>query len=173
MFPFGEELDEAIHLLALQAQIHIVQNVDVVGEHVAPCDTVAVLVGVNGVAEIEVMGGLFPAAEMHEDLIFNTPAGISGELGPLAVIKGGHRLDEPDGADGDQVFLIPIAGVVFLDNMRHQSQIVLDEHVAGGVVALLQAEQAVQLLLLGQRFGEGADGADMQGEKEHIGQSKQ
>ena len=114
LFPFWEKLDEAIHLLALQAQIHIVQNVDVIREYVAPCDAVAVLVSVDGVAEIEVMGGLFPAAKMHEDLILNTPAGISGELGPLAVIKGGHRLDEPDGSDRDQVFLIPIAGVVFL-----------------------------------------------------------
>ena len=114
LLPFWEELDKAIHLLALQAQVHIVQNVDVVGEHVAPCDAVAVLVSVDGVAEIEVMGRLLPAAKMHEDFILNTPAGISGELGPLAVIKGGHRLDEPDGADGDQIFLIPIAGVVFL-----------------------------------------------------------
>lgn len=69
LLPFGEEFDEAIHLLALQAQVHIVQNVDVVGEHVAPCDAVAVLVSVDGVAEIEVMGRLLPAAKMHEDLI--------------------------------------------------------------------------------------------------------
>ena len=69
LLPFWEEFDEAIHLLALQAQVHIVQNVDVVGEHVAPCDAVAVLVSVDGVAEIEVMGRLLPAAKMHEDLI--------------------------------------------------------------------------------------------------------
>ena len=66
-----------------------------------------------------------------------------------------------------------LSAVTLFDNMRHQSQIVLDELVAGGMVTLLQAEQAVLFLLFGQRFGKGADGADMQGEKEHIGQSKQ
>ena len=66
-----------------------------------------------------------------------------------------------------------LSAVTLFDNMRHQSQIVLDELVAGGMVTLFQTEQAVLFLLLGQRLGEGADGADMQGKKEHVGQSEQ
>ena len=50
---------------------------------------------------------------MHQDLIFNTPAGIGGQPDVFVRLKGGDPLDEADGANGDQVVLVPGLGVVF------------------------------------------------------------
>ena len=65
---------------------------------------------------------------------------------PLFRIEGGHRLDEADGPDGDQVVLIAGDGIVLFYNVCNQSKIVLNELVPGSCVALPDLLQAFLLL---------------------------
>ena len=54
---------------------------------------------------------------MHQNLIFHTPGGIGGQPGPLGAVKAGDPLDQPDGADGDQILLVRGNGVVFFGGL--------------------------------------------------------
>ena len=60
---------------------------------------------------------------MHQDLIFNTSAGVGGEADALVGAEGVHRLDEADGADGDQILLIGCLRVVFFIQMKQKDTI--------------------------------------------------
>ena len=55
---------------------------------------------------------------MHQDLIFYAPGGVGGQAGAFGGIKGGDSLDEPDGADGDQILLIGSIGIVFFARLK-------------------------------------------------------
>ena len=72
---------------------------------------------------------------------------------PFFGSKLSHRLDEPDGADGDQVLLVVLPGVIFFYDVGHQPQVVLDEDLAGGGAAPGQLLQVLPLLGGGQRLG--------------------
>ncbi len=105
--------------------------------------------------------------------IFNTPAGIGGKLGAFTVIEAGNGFDEADGANGNQILLILIGRVVFFDDMGNEPQVMFNELGFGSRVAGFDADQAVQLFLLGKRLREGADSADVKGKKDHVGQSEE
>ena len=57
-----------------------------------------------------------PIVPLCEDSIFNTPAGVGRQLDAPVGAEGVHRLDEPYGADGDQILLIGRLGVVFFED---------------------------------------------------------
>ena len=63
-------------------------------------------------------------ARWGEDSILNTSARIAGKALALGGVKGIHRLDKPDRADGDHVVLCAVPGIVFFADMRDQAQVV-------------------------------------------------
>jgi hypothetical protein len=65
------------------------------------------------------------------DCIFNTSGSIGSQTHAFVRAIGGHPLDEADGADGHQIFPIGSGGVVFFDDVHDQTEIVLDQCVAG------------------------------------------
>ena len=87
------------------------------------------------------------------------------------IIKGRCGLDKPDGADGDQVLLLPGDGVIFLHNVCHQPQVMLDQGVLCRQVPLTDALQTLPLLAGGQRFGKGAGAGDVQGKIQQVTKS--
>ena len=68
-------------------------------------------------------------AEVHQDLVFDTAGGIGGQAHVLVRLEGTDPLDQSDGADGDQIVLIPVGRIVLFHDVRHQAQVVLDEDV--------------------------------------------
>ena len=54
---------------------------------------------------------------MHQYLVFHAAGGVGGKPCALGCVEGGDALDEPDGADGDQIFLIGTLGVVFFGGL--------------------------------------------------------
>ena len=59
--------------------------------------------------------------EVHEDLIFNTPGGIGGQAHVLICFKGRYPFDEANGADGDQVVLVPGLSVIFFKGLLQET----------------------------------------------------
>ena len=125
---------------------------------------------VQGVGQGDVPLGLALGAEVHEHLIFDAPGHIGGQAHLPVGAEGAHPLDEADGADGDQVVLVAVGGVVLLHNVGHQAQVVLDELVAGLQVPLGGQLQAAALLLRLQGAGKGAGLAagEAQGEEQAL-----
>ena len=91
-----------------------------------------------------------------EDSIFYTPGRIGAQPCPLAAVKGRDPLDQPNGADGDQILLIRCEGIIFFHNMGHQPEIALDEDIPGFQIPLGCQFQIVLLLLGSKGFGEAA-----------------
>ena len=112
--------------------------------------------------------GTQPVCVRGRGSIFNTPGRIGGKAGALIVGKSADRLDKTDGADGDQVILVVGGGVIFLGDVGHQPQIMLDELVAGLRVAGLLSVEAFALLGWGQGLGKRTVSFDMQCEIEQI-----
>ena len=69
-------------------------------------------------------GGL---AQVHQDLVFDAAGGVGGQLDVLGRLIGAHRLDQPDGADGDQVLDVDARVLKPAGDVHHQAQVVLDE----------------------------------------------
>lgn len=70
------------------------------------------------------------------DSIFNTPRPKRSKPIPFARIERVHRLDEPDGADGDELLLLVSGDVVLLHDVGDQPQIVEDERVPCSGISL-------------------------------------
>jgi len=95
---------------------------------------------------------LFLRAKVHQQLIFYTARGVGGQLGTLGVIKGVDGFNQPDTADGYQLVGVVGFGVVFFDNMRHQTEIPFNKDVPRGAVAVGHPFQVFPLLSGGQRL---------------------
>lgn len=114
------------------------------------CKELPSRVGFNGLRKGNLSLQLLLAAEVHQDLIFNTSCRIGRQTRSFCRVKAGNALDESDGPDGDQIVLVGILGVVFLYDVRDQTQIVFDQCVPGFRVALSQTIQTFPLLRGGQ-----------------------
>ena len=136
-------------LLVLQ----LVQHGVLLTHHVTEAQGVAVRAGVQGLVEGDLALELPLGAKVHEDLIFNASRGVGGEFDLLVGAEGVHGLDEADRADGDQVLLVGGLGVVFLDDMGHQAEIVLHQRVAGLQIAGGGPFQTLPLPGRGERLG--------------------
>ena len=113
----------------------------------------------------------FPNRPFCEDSIFNAAAGIGGKPGPAGAVKGVHRLDQADGADADQVILIPRQGIVFLGDVGHQPQVVADDLFPGGGVPRPQGLEGGGFLPGGEGPGKTAR-LQMEGQVEEPGGEK-
>jgi len=144
------------HLDAGVPQVKILQHGVVHLDYIHKGERVAVSLRIQTVGQGHFPLQLALAAEIHEDLVFDAAAGIGGKPYIFVRLEGGDPLDEADGADGNEVVLISALGVVFLDDVCHQPQVVLNELFPGILVAFRHSIQTILLLLPGQGTGEGA-----------------
>ena len=100
--------------------MEVLQHGVVYADDIHQLEGVSVLVRVNGVGKGDLPLEFFLSAEVHEDFILNAPGGVSSQAGALGRVKAGNPLDEADGADGDQVFLIGTLGVIFFGRMKQR-----------------------------------------------------
>ena len=122
--------------LAGVPQVQVLQHGVVHAHHVHQGQGIALRVPVQAVGEGQLSLGFPLRAEVHEDFVFNAAAGVGGQAHIFVPLEGGHPLDEPNGANGDEIVLISRLGVVFFHDMSHQAQIVLNEFVPGVAVPL-------------------------------------
>ena len=149
--PGGQALvDQAAEPERRVPVMEILQHSVVHPHHVHQLQGVALLVRVDGVGQGDLTLELFLAAEVHQDLIFNTPGGVSGQPGALLRVKAGDPLDEADGADGDEILLIGTLGIVLFHDMGHQAQVPLDQDVPGLRIPLGVPAEVLPLLRGGQ-----------------------
>ena len=71
---------------------------------------------------------------MHQNFILYAFGTVRGKMSAVVRIEGVDCFDKTDGADGDQILLIPVSRIVFPDNMCHQTQIVPDQFFPCGKV---------------------------------------
>lgn len=110
-------------------------------------------------------------ARWGEDSIFYTFRCISCESGVFLGPEAADSLDQTDGADGNQIVLLAVLRIVFLHNVRHQAEIVLDQHVARGNVPCRKAFQTVPFLLRRKGFRKRSRAArQMQGQQQAVRQ---
>ena len=104
---------------------------------------------------------------MHPQLILDALAGVAGEPHRAGGVVGVHRLDEADGADGDEIVLLIRRCVVLFCHVRHQTQVVADEFVPRGPVAQRHRRKGGLLLGGGERPGKAA-AFQMQRQIQHV-----
>ena len=94
--------------------VQVVQHRVLHPDYIHEGEVVAVLVCLQGLGEGDLTLELFLATEEHEDLIFYTPCSIRRQPDIFLRLIAGDALNQPDGADGDQVVLVYGLGVIFL-----------------------------------------------------------
>ena len=90
---------------------------------------VAVPVGVDRLVERDLRLLVGDLADVHEDLIFDAARGIGRELDIPVGPEGIDGLDEPDGADGNEVLEIDARIFKPPRDIHDQAQVVLDERL--------------------------------------------
>ena len=121
--PGGQALvDQAAELERCVPVVEILQHGVIHPYHVHQLQGVALLVRVDGVRQGDLTLELFLAAEVHQDLVFNTPGGVGGQPGALLRVKAGDPLDEADGADGDEILLIGALGIVLFEQVKQKEE---------------------------------------------------
>ena len=98
----------------------LLKQILVAGEHIHHAEAGTVLTRFNGIGQGNIPGAFPLGAEIHENFVLNTSPRIGGQPRPLAPVKGGDGLNEPNGANGDEIILIRRGRIVFLENMGHQ-----------------------------------------------------
>lgn len=150
--------------------IQLLQHVVIHADGIQKGQGVPIPVPVDGVGQGHLTLELPLGAEVHQDFILNAPGGVSSQADILVRLEGADALDQADGADGNQVVLVAVGGVVLLHDVGHQAQVVLNEDVAGLQIPLGHALQVHPLLLRLQGAGEGAGdpAGEPQGEKQAV-----
>ena len=125
---------DAVHVFA-QAQAGLavpdaLSHVVLLRDDVHERKCVPIPVHVYGLRQRHIPCRLFQSTKVHQYLIFTAAGGICGEADAFFGAIGVDAFDEADGADGDEVIGVVGLGVVFLDDVRHETEVVLDEHVA-------------------------------------------
>ena len=139
----------AAHLFPSDFLLQLLLHIPFIADHILQGQGIAVFIYLNGIAQVHLTAGLALGAEVHQDLVFNTPAGVSSQSGALGWVKTVYGFDEPNGADAYQILRIVGAGVVFFHNMAYQPQIALNERGSRRRVTVLQSLQYRPLLLGG------------------------
>lgn len=63
-----------------------------------------------------------PIVPLSEDSILNTAARIGGQPHVLIRLKGGDALDQPYGANGNQIVLVSGLGVILLRRLKQKEE---------------------------------------------------
>ena len=104
------------HKDAVIPVLQVIQHGVAFAHHIADGQVAAVAVCFEGIAEGYLALQLFPRTKVHQDFIFNTPAGVCCQTDALVGLEGVHGLDEADRADGDQILLLFGLRVVFFED---------------------------------------------------------
>ena len=113
---------KTVQLLGTDFALQIVADIVLRGQHIHKRQGVAVLVGFNRLVDGNVLGAFLAGAEEHQNFIFNASCRIGGKLDVLPRVVGVHRLNEADGANGDQVVLVACVGVVFFGRCKRKDE---------------------------------------------------
>lgn len=100
--------------------VQIIQHGVLYTHNVHEEQIVAILVRLQGLRQGHLALELFLTSEEHEDLIFNTPGRIGGKTDILLRLIAGNPFDEANGADGYEIILVYIGGVVFLKRIPRE-----------------------------------------------------
>ena len=106
-------LDALTDLDAGVPSIQILQHVVVYRDHIHQRQGPSVPRRLQGVGEGYLTLELALRTKMHENLIFNAPAGIGGQPYIFIRLEGGDSLNQSNGPNGDQVVLISGLSVIF------------------------------------------------------------
>ncbi|MNN75570.1 hypothetical protein D3C81_1918860 [compost metagenome] len=74
----------------------------------------------------DIFARLLQTPQVHQYLILNTSCRKSSQLCPFTLTKALDCLDQSNRADGDEILKVLACVIEFLDNMRHQTQVMLD-----------------------------------------------
>ena len=130
-------------------------------QHIAEQQLLAVPVGVQRLVEADLHAAAAVLPQVHEYLVFDAAGGVGGQLDILVGTKRVDGLDQPDGADGDQVLDVDAGVLKAAGNVHHQPQIPLDEGLPHRQLASVQPGQQRRLLVPGQRRRQGVAAADI------------
>ena len=115
-------LDALPHFFTGVPGVQFFQHIVIHRDYVHQGERVPVASRLQRLGERDLSLQLLLGPKMHQDLIFNTPAGIGGQPDVFVRLKGGDPLDEADGANGDQVVLVPGLGVVFFGRVKQKEE---------------------------------------------------
>ena len=90
--------------------------------HIQEEQAVPVLICLQRIGEGYLPLKFFLGAEVHQDFIFNTPGRIGGKPRPFVWVVTGNALDEPDGANGDEILLIRCLGIIFFGRVKQKEE---------------------------------------------------
>ena len=162
LLPGGQAAQGRKEHLPLGILLHgAVDDVRLGAQHVAEEQLVAVPIRVQRLVERDLpllVGGL---AQVHQNLVLDAPGGVGSQLDVFVHLEGVHRLDETDGADGDEILQPQPGGFELFGNVDHQAQIVDDEGLPCGSVALVQPGKNRLFLLFGERRRKGIRTVDV------------
>ena len=102
----------AAHLHAGFPGIQLLQHVVIHADGIQKGQGVPIPVPVDGVGQGHLTLELPLGAEVHQDFILNAPGGVSSQADILVRLEGADALDQADGADGNQVVLVAVGGVI-------------------------------------------------------------
>lgn len=137
--------------------VHRRQSLVLAADGVAEAERTAFAVGFERIRQRNLACGLSFAAEVHQQLVLDAARSVGRELDAALRPERIHRLDEADRPDGNQIVPFRLRGIVFLDDVRHEPQVVLDEQTPRlGVTALRKPPQQLGLLGCGKRLWEAA-----------------
>ena len=154
-FPLSQRRNGAEQRLSLLALLNPARgHVPVGAKDVRQQELIAVPVHRQGLVDGDVMAQVVCLPQRHQDFILDAARGIGGQLNALGGLEGVDGLDEPDGANGDEVLHADSAALILSRNIDHQPQVVFDELVAHGGIAGGQAGQQFGLALPRERRGQ-------------------
>ena len=134
----------------------LAHHILVAAEDVRQQQLVAVAVHIQRLVKAGLLAAVGGLAQVHQDLVADAAAGVGGQLDAAFRREGVHGLDQPDGADADQVLGGHTAVLVLFGKVHHQPQIVQDERIAG--VCLSGGHAGQQGFFLGGGEGRGQAG---------------
>lgn len=168
-FPCGQAGVHAFpHLDAGVPGTQLLQHIVVHRDHVHQGQGPVLPAGLQGIGQGHLPLELALGPEVHQNFVLDAPAGVSSQADILIRLEGRDTFNKADGPDGDQIVLVAGLGVIFFDDMGHQPQIVLHQHIPGLQIPLGAALQIHPLLLRLQGPGEGPAAGQAQGEKQAV-----
>ena len=92
--------------------IQLLQHIVIHPDGIQNGERIAITVPIQRVRQGDLPLQLALGTKVHQNLIFNTPAGIGGKAYLLVRLEGGDPFDESDRPDGDQIVLVSVGRVV-------------------------------------------------------------
>ena len=140
----------------------------VAAQHVREQELIAVAVRVQGLVDAGFLAAVAAFAQIHQNLVFDAAAGIGGKLDVFGGGEGVHRLDQANGADGDDILYRDAAALELAGNVDHQAQVMGDQDIAAALPALFQPLEHELFFGRGKGRGQGVGPVDIIGGTGHA-----